>query len=198
MRPLGIPTVKDRIVQGAIKMAIEPIWEKEFLSSSYGFRPGRGAHGAIDKVSRYIEEGYHYVLDADIKGYFDNISHVRLMELVATKIADGRILQLIKAFLEAGIIEEMKEWKPTKGTPQGGVLSPLLANIYLHPLDVLMKENGFRMIRYADDFIITGKRKEMLEDIVLPVVKSFLKIRGLKLSEEKTRSEEHTSELQSH
>ncbi len=186
MRPLGIPTVKDRIVQGAIKMAIEPIWEKEFLSTSYGFRPGIGAHGAIDEVSRYIEEGYPYVLDADIKGYFDNISHARLMELVATKIADGRILQLINAFLKAGIIEEMKEWTPTKGTPQGGVLSPLLANIYLHPLDVLMKENGFRMVRYADDFVVLC-RSELEAKRAKEMVQKWMHENGLELHPEKTK-----------
>lgn len=186
MRPLGIPTIKDRIVQGAIKMAIEPIWEKEFLTTSYGFRPNKGAHDAIKEVSRHIAEGNKYVVDADIKGYFDNIPHDRLMEQVKTKIADSRLLKLIEEFLKAGIVEDMKEWTPTQGTPQGGVLSPLLANIYLHPLDVLSKESGYKMIRYCDDFVILCQsEQEALK--ALETVREWMKENGLELHPEKTR-----------
>ena len=186
MRPLGIPTIKDRIVQGAIKMAIEPIWEKEFLSTSYGFRPGRGAHEAISEVDRYIKEGYVHVVDADIKGYFDNIPHDRLLQLISTKIADSKLLHLIKQFLTAGIMEEMKEWIPVKGTPQGGVLSPLLANIYLHPLDVLMDERDYRMIRYADDFVILCREESKAQE-AKTIIENWMNENGLELHPEKTR-----------
>ncbi|MCG2717209.1 MAG: group II intron reverse transcriptase/maturase [Nanoarchaeota archaeon] len=186
MRPLGIPTIKDRIVQGSIKMVIEPIWEKEFLPMSYGFRPGRGAHEAINEVAQYIKEGYVYVVDADIRGYFDNIPHERLMQLLNTKIADGHILHLINEFLTVGIIEEMKEWVPTRGTPQGGVLSPLLANVYLHPLDVLMIGKGYKMIRYADDFVILC-RNELEAKEAKEIIEQWMKENSLELHPEKTR-----------
>lgn len=186
MRPLGIPTIKDRIVQGAIKMVIEPIWEKEFLSMSYGFRPGRGAHEAIKEVTQCIKEGYVHVVDADIRGYFDNIPHERLMKLLNTKIADGQLLHLIKEFLTVGIIEEMKEWVPTRGTPQGGVLSPLLANVYLHPLDVLMTEKDYRMIRYADDFVILC-HNELEAKEAKEIIEQWMRENGLELHPEKTR-----------
>jgi RNA-directed DNA polymerase len=153
-RPLGIPTVKDRIVQSAIKMVIEPIWEKEFLDSSYGFRPNKNAHNAILEVNQYLKEGYKYVVDADIKGYFDNISHDKLISRLKERIADRRIINIIRMFLKAKILNNMEGWKPTKGTPQGGVLSPLLANIYLHPLDELINKSGYKIVRYADDFVV--------------------------------------------
>jgi len=185
-RPLGIPTVKDRIVQGAIKMVLEPIWEREFLDTSHGFRPKRGAYGAIQEVSRHIGEGYTFVVDADIEGYYDNIPQDRLMQIVATKIADVRILRLVEGFLTAGIVEEMKEWIPTKGTPQGSVLSPLLANIYLHPLDVLMKQRGYRMVRYADDFMILCKSEQEAQK-AKEEVQQWMTENGLKLHQGKTR-----------
>jgi len=185
-RPLGIPTIKDRIVQGAIKMALEPIWEKEFLETSYGFRPERGAYGAIQEVSQHIAEGYTFVVDADIEGYFDNIPHERLMQMVTTKIADSKVLQLIEEFLTAGIVEEMKEWTPEKGTPQGGVLSPLLANIYLHPLDVRMKQRGYRMVRYADDFVILCQNEEEARK-AKEEIQEWMTENGLNLHQEKTR-----------
>ncbi len=186
MRPLGIPIIKDRIVQGAIKMVVEPIWEKEFLSFSYGFRPGKSAHGAINLVSQYIKEGYIHVLDADIKGYFDSIPHDRLMTVLQTKITDSKLLQVIEGFMKVGIIEEMKEWKPTKGTPQGGVLSPLLANIYLHSLDELMEKRGFKMIRYADDFVILGWSEEEVRE-AKRLIEDWMAVNGLSLHPEKTR-----------
>lgn len=186
MRPLGIPTIKDRIVQTAIKMVMEPIWEREFLSMSFGFRPGRSARDALKIVNDLIMEGYTYVVDADIQGYFDTIPHEALMSRVKTKIADGRVLALIEGFLKAGIVDEMKEWKPTQGSPQGSVLSPLLANIYLHPLDVLMSAHGHKMVRYADDFVVLCKTaKEAKEALIL--IQKWIDENGLTLHPEKTQ-----------
>lgn len=153
-RPLGIPTVKDRIVQAALKMVIEPIFEVRFREGSYGFRPGRGCKDALREVDRLLKEGYTHVVDADLKGYFDTIPHDRLMALVEGSISDGRVLSLIQAFLQQDIMTEAARWQPEAGTPQGAVLSPLLANLYLHPLDLLMEQSGYRMVRYADDFVI--------------------------------------------
>ncbi len=138
-RPLGIPTVSDRIVQTSLKMVIEPIFEKEFVEHSYGFRPGRGCKDALRRVGRMLKAGNLFVVDVDIKGYFDNIAHELLMEQICKHIADERILGLIEAFLKQGVIEETN-WQEAKdeGTPQGGVISPLLANIYLTQLDKLL------------------------------------------------------------
>jgi len=133
-RPLGIPTVTDRVVQNALKMVIEPIFEREFAPSSYGFRPGRGCKDALREVERLLHEGCLHVVDVDIKGYFDNIPHEALMELLKERLSDGRVLGLIEKFLKQGVMEEGIEIEPEKGSPQGGVISPLLANIYLNPL----------------------------------------------------------------
>ena len=137
LRPLGIPAVKDRIVQTALKLVIEPIFEREFLDMSYGFRPGRGCKDALRKVDRLLKEGYTHVVDADLSSYFDTIPHERLMERVGERVSDGRLLQLIEAFLHQDIVKGLERWTPIGGTPQGAVISPLLANIYLHPLDVV-------------------------------------------------------------
>jgi RNA-directed DNA polymerase len=153
-RPLGIPTVKDRVVQAALKSVIEPIFERQFLDMSYGFRPGRGAKDALREVQSYHNQGYSWVVDADIQGYFDNIPHNGMMARVEERISDGKVLGLIDQFLQQDILTEAAKWTPTQGTPQGAVLSPLLANIYLHPLDKLLKEQGCRIVRYADDFVI--------------------------------------------
>lgn len=185
-RPLGIPTIKDRIVQSAIKMAIEPIWEKEFIPTSYGFRPGKNAHEAIKEVSKYLEEGYMWVIDADIKGYFDNISHERLIKKVKDKIADGRVLNIIEKFLKARIIEDIKEWTPIKGTPQGGVLSPLLANIYLHSLDLLINSQDSKIIRYADDFVILCRSEEQAKQ-VKRIIEIWMMENELELQPDKTK-----------
>lgn len=159
-RPLGIPVVKDRIVQTALLKVIEPIFENEFLDMSYGFRPQRGAKDALREVDSLLKEGYIWVVDADIEGYFDNISQTILMNQVENRISDGRVLQLLKQYLNQPIMEGLKHYTPNKGTPQGAVISPLLANIYLHPLDKLVTESGNRMVRYADDFVILCKTKE--------------------------------------
>ena len=154
MRPLGIPAVKDRIVQTALKFVIEPIFECEFLDTSYGFRPGRGCKDALRDVDRLLKAGYTQVVDADLSNYFDTIPHARLMGRVGKRVSDGRILALIEAFLHQDIVKGAQRWTPTGGTPQGAVISPLLANVYLHKLDCLMRENGYQMVRYADDFVV--------------------------------------------
>jgi len=185
-RPLGIPTVKDRIVQTALKMAIEPVFEVQFRPGSYGFRPGRSCKDALREVDRLLKEGYAFVVDADLKGYFDSIPHARLMALVAERISDGRILSLIDGFLRQDIMTDMACWQPTTGTPQGAVLSPLLANIYLHPLDLLMEESGRRMVRYADDFVILC-RTEAEAVAALRQVEAWVAANGLTLHPDKTR-----------
>jgi len=185
-RPLGIPTVKDRIVQTALKMAIEPIFEVGFREGSYGFRPGRGAKNALREVDRLVKEGYVHVVDADLRSYFDSIPHDRLMARVKERISDGAILALISGFLQQDIMSEAATWTPTAGTPQGAVLSPLLANLYLHPLDLLMEERGRRMVRYADDFVILCREKEEAE-AALREVEAWTAANGLTLHPDKTR-----------
>jgi RNA-directed DNA polymerase len=164
-RPLGIPTVRDRVVQTAVRQVLEPIFERDFAEHSYGFRPGRGCKEALRRVDRLLKAGYHWVVDADLKSYFDTIPHGRLMSRLRERIADGRVLQLIESFLTAGIMDGLKEWEPEAGVPQGAVLSPLLSNIYLNPLDHLMAAQGFKMIRYADDFVVlvSGTQDEALK-----------------------------------
>jgi len=185
-RPLGIPTVKDRIVQTALKMVIEPILETQFRPGSYGFRPGRGCKDALREVDRLLKAGYTWVVDADLKSYFDTIPHERLMALVAGSISDGRLLGLIERFLHQEILSDMTRWQPTAGTPQGAVLSPLLANLYLHPLDLMMEQAGYRMVRYADDFVILcGSEAEA--QAVLRQVRAWVTANGLTLHPDKTR-----------
>lgn len=186
LRPLGIPTVKDRVAQQVVKAAIEPIFENEFLDTSYGFRPNRGAKGAIAAVSKLIEEGYIWVVDADLQAYFDTIPHDKLLEKIGQHISDGRIMQLIQKWLEQPIMEECRNWIPIEGTPQGGVISPLLANIYLHDLDKTLEAGKYKMIRYADDFVILTKTKEEAEE-ALKVVKEWTDAHGLTLHPEKTK-----------
>lgn len=186
LRPLGIPIVKDRIAQQAVKAAIEPIFENEFLDTSYGFRPNRGAKGAIAEVSKLIDEGYTWVVDADLQAYFDTIPHDKLLDKVGQHISDGRIIQLIQKWLEQPIMEECRNWVPIEGTPQGGVISPLLANIYLHDLDKTLEAAKYKMIRYADDFVILTKNKEEAEE-ALKLVKEWTQVHGLTLHPEKTK-----------
>ena len=186
-RPLGIPVVRDRVVQGAIKAVIEPIFESGFAEHSYGFRPGRGAVKAVERVENLLAAGYHWVVDADLKGYFDSIPQERLMARIEEKISDGRLLGLIEAFLKQGVMESGKGWQPTeRGTPQGAVLSPLLANIYLNPLDHEMARAGIEMIRYADDFILLCRSEEAAKD-ALERVRHWVEEAGLVLHPAKTR-----------
>ena len=185
-RPLGIPTVRDRVVQAAVVNVIEPIFERDFAEHSYGFRPGRGCKDALRRVSQLLKEGYVHVVDADLKGYFDSIPHDRLMSRVKERIADGRVLRLIGDFLKADILDDMKRWTPEQGAPQGAVLSPLLSNVYLDPLDHLMVRHGIEMVRYADDFVILCKTAEDAAR-ALELVKQWVAGNGLTLHPEKTR-----------
>jgi len=185
-RPLGIPCVRDRVVQGALRIVIEPIFENVFVSHSYGFRPRRGCKDALREVERLLRAGYTHVVDADIKAYFDNIPHGPLMDDIGSYIADGRVLELIGSFLKQDILENMALWTPEKGTPQGAVVSPLLANLYLHPVDVAMASAGFEMIRYADDLVILC-RSEVEAHRALGLLGKLTRERGLTLHPDKTR-----------
>lgn len=188
-RPLGIPTVRDRIIQASAKMIMEPIFEADFLNCSYGFRPNRNAHEALEEIRTAINSGYRIVLDADIKGFFDNINHEKLLDFVGNRINDRKFLKLIRKWLECGVMESGVVYETDKGTPQGGVISPLLANIYLHEFDKYWTlESGIdsKLIRYADDFVILFKAKEDAKN-GLNLVKSKLKELDLELNEEKTR-----------
>lgn len=185
-RPLGIPTVRDRTVQAAIRHAIEPIFERDFAPRSYGFRPGRGCKDALRRVHQLLKEGFTWVVDADLKSYFDTIPHDKLLARLREKISDRRVLKLIEQFLTAGILADMKEWTPDKGAPQGAVLSPLLSNVYLDPLDHQMAEQDFQMVRYADDFVILCRSRQEAET-ALALVQAWVNEAGLTLHPEKTR-----------
>jgi RNA-directed DNA polymerase len=185
-RPLGIPAVKDRIVQTAVKLAIEPIFEAVFCAGSYGFRPGRGCRDALREVDQLIKEGFTFVVDADLEGCFDSIPHERLMVKVAERISDGRVLDLIHGWLRADVLRGMEQWTPISGTPQGAVISPLLANIYLHPLDERMVALGHRMVRYADDFVVLCQSREEAE-AALAAIRQWVAANGLRLHPDKTR-----------
>jgi RNA-directed DNA polymerase len=198
-RPLGIPTIRDRVAQMAVKLVIEPIFEADFCDNSYGFRPKRSAHDAIDDVAHTLYQGYSEVIDADISKYFDTIPHAKLMTMVAERICDGALLQLIQMWLKAPVMEVDKDGAKRnigggkgnrKGTPQGGVISPLLSNLFLHLLDRLWEKRGLqqrigaRMVRYADDIVVLCRKgseqpKAVLQQILLRM--------GLTLNEAKTQ-----------
>jgi len=184
-RPLGIPAVKDRIVQTAVKLVIEPIFEATFRPTSYGFRPKRSCREALREVDRLLKEGFNYVVDADLESYFDSIPHERLVERVEERISDGRVLGLLRLWLEQDILDEVQRWTPTQGTPQGAVISPLLANIYLHPLDERMAGLGYKMVRYADDFVVLCRSREEAA-AALAEIRRFVAENGLKLHPDKT------------
>jgi RNA-directed DNA polymerase len=184
-RPLGIPTVRDRVVQTALVHVIEPIMDATFHQRSFGFRHGRGCHDALRCVEELLEAGYVYVVDADLKGYFDTIPKARLLEIVQQKISDRRVLDLVKALLDQGILEEMRSWTPEAGVPQGAVLSPVMANAYLNPLDHHMAERGFQMVRYADDFVILCRTREEAAT-ALAEVRQWIETHGLTLHPDKT------------
>jgi RNA-directed DNA polymerase len=185
-RPLGIPTVRDRVVQTALRMVLEPIFERDFAAQSYGFRPGRGCKDALRRVEELLQAGYHHVVDADLKSYFDTIPQDRLLALVGDKVADGRILALVEAFLDQRVLDGAREWTPEQGTPQGAVVSPLLSNIYLDPLDHSMAEKGFEMVRYADDFVVLCRSRPDA-DAALAEVQCWTASAGLTLHPTKTR-----------
>jgi RNA-directed DNA polymerase len=184
-RPLGIPTVKDRIVQTAVKLVLEPIFEATFRPASYGFRPGRGCRDALREVAQLIADGHTFVVDADFASYFDTIPHERLMQRVEARISDGRVLDLLRDWLNQDILKDAERWTPTQGTPQGAVISPLLANIYLHPLDELMAARGYRMVRYADDFVVLCKSREEAA-AALAEIRAWVTENGLRLHPDKT------------
>lgn len=160
LRPLGIPVVKDRIVQSAIKLVIEPIFEKEFSQASYGFRPGRSCKDALRVVDGLLVEGCSWYVDADIQGYFDAIPHDRLMQKFKRYISDGTLCELVESFVRHDVMEDGGICSALSGTPQGGIISPLLANLYLHDLDLMMEKEGFRMVRFADDFIVLASDEQ--------------------------------------
>jgi RNA-directed DNA polymerase len=185
-RPLGIPTVQDRIVQKALLATIEPIFEREFAEQSYGFRPGRGCKDALRRVDQLLKSGYGWVVDADLKSYFDTIPHEPLLRRIEKKVADGRVLELLRKYLGQGVLENMRYWQPDTGTPQGAVISPLLSNIYLDPLDQLTKASGIEMVRYADDFVLLC-RSEAAAQNAMALVQEWTVQAGLTLHPDKTR-----------
>lgn len=185
-RPLGIPTVRDRVVQTALRQVLEPIFERDFAEHSYGFRPGRGCKNALRRVDHLLKAGNTWVVDADLQSYFDTIPQPKLLEQVAKKVADSRVLELVEAMLRQGVMEGVAHWTPEAGTPQGAVISPLLSNIYLDPLDQEMAASGHEMVRYADDFVILC-RSEVEARAVLAKVQGWTANAGLRLHPEKTR-----------
>jgi RNA-directed DNA polymerase len=185
-RPLGIPTVRDRVVQTALLHVLEPIFDVTFAEHSYGFRHGRGCHHALERVEAVLQQGHVYVVDADLKSYFDSIPKDRLLARVREQVSDSRILRLLKMFLDQGVLDGLKEWTPEKGTPQGAVISPLLANIYLNPLDHQMAEAGCAMVRYADDFVILCRTREDA-DRALALVRQWVEENDLTLHPTKTK-----------
>jgi RNA-directed DNA polymerase len=185
-RPLGIPTVRDRVVQRAMLSVIEPILDHQFHERSFGFRHGVGAHDALRVVEQKLQEGYVYVVDADLKGYFDTIPKDRLLALVQAHISDSRMLRLLKLFLDQNILEELREWSPIAGVPQGAVLSPVLSNLYLNPLDHQMADAGFEMVRYADDFVVLCRSQSEAEE-ALRRITAWVAAVGLTLHPTKTK-----------
>ena len=185
-RPLGIPTVRDRLVQTALRMVIEPVFESRFHPHSYGFRPGRGCKDALRRVDELLKAGHLHVVDVDIKGYFDSIPHDRLLAIMRERIADGRVLGLIEGFLKQGVMEYTGWTEAEEGTPQGGVISPLLANMYLDPLDWLMAGCGFEMVRYADDMVVLCRNQEQAA-AALDKLREWMAGAGLTLHPDKTR-----------
>lgn len=186
-RPLGIPTIRDRVVQQALLNRLSSIFEPKFLECSYGFRPNHSTHQAIQRVEDYLRDGYEWVVEVDIEKFFDSVDRSLLLDLVNEEITDGRVLRLIRSFLEAGAMEEMRVTHALSGTPQGGVISPLLANIYLHPFDEAMTQEGFRIIRYADDAVVLCRTKNEAE-VAQSKIREVLETRlRLKLNVQKTR-----------
>jgi RNA-directed DNA polymerase len=185
-RPLGIPCVRDRVVQTALLHVLEPIFDVTFAEHSYGFRHGRGCHHALERIEALLNEGYVHVVDADLKSYFDTIPKDRLMSRVRERVSDSRVLGLVEQFLEQGVMDGLSEWTPVTGTPQGAVISPLLANLYLNPLDHLLAEAGYAMVRYADDFVILCRSREEA-DQALAKVKAWVEENGLTLHPTKTK-----------
>jgi len=187
LRPLGIPVVRDRVAQEVVRRLLAPIFEPQFHDASFGFIPKRNCHQAIERVLQYHREGDRVVLDADIAGFFDNIPHRVIMAAVAAEVSDGNILRLVEKFLTAGVMENGVFKPTTVGTPQGGVVSPLLANIVLNRLDWQLHEHGFRFARYADDFVVVCQTTEQAQEAMTLVTQVLENELGLSLSTEKTK-----------
>ncbi len=185
-RPLGIPAVRERVAQDVLRQLIEPLYEPNFHQSSYGFRPERNCIQAVEQVKQHMQEGYKWIVDADIKSFFDNISHDLIMEAIRAEISDGKVLSLVLKFLRAKVMTEGKLYPTKRGTPQGGVISPLLANIILNHLDRKMQKQGLKFVRYADDFVILSKTKAEAQQ-ALEFVSKRLEELELTLHERKTR-----------
>jgi len=185
-RPLGIPTVRDRVVQTALLHVLEPIFDHTFHPRSFGFRHGRGCHDALRCVEQLLEGGNVFVVDADLKGYFDTIPKDRLLQLVKQKVSDHAVLRLIKLYLNQEVMSELSRWTPETGVPQGAVLSPMLSNLYLNPFDHHLAEQGYEMVRYADDFVILCRTQAEAEQ-ALEVVRQWVEQAGLKLHPDKTK-----------
>jgi RNA-directed DNA polymerase len=190
-RPLGIPTVRDRIAQGALRHVLEPIFERDFAEQSYGFRPGRGCKDALRRVDELLKAGNVWVVDADLKSYFDTIPWMPLMERIQEKVSDGRVLDMVNVYLSQKVMDGMQEWTPEEGSPQGAIISPLLSNIYLDPLDHRMVQEGYEMVRYADDFVILCRSQTEAEG-ALEKVREWTATAGLTMHPEKTRIVEAT------
>jgi RNA-directed DNA polymerase len=184
-RPLGIPTVRDRVVQTAVRLVVEPIYERSFAPHSYGFRPQRSTKQALRRVVTLLRAGYRYVVDADLQAYFDSIPHAPLRARVQSAVSDGRLLALVDAFLHQPIFEGLAQWTVDEGTPQGAVISPLLANLYLDPLDHHVAAAGYEMVRYADDFVILCRTAEEAQQ-ALVLIQRWTTAAGLRLHPEKT------------
>jgi RNA-directed DNA polymerase len=184
-RPLGIPCVEDRVVQTALRQVLEPVFEREFHEYSFGFRPGRGCKDALRMVDDSLRQGYAYVVDADLRKFFDTIPHDLLMGRVAERVSDSRVLELIEAFLHQEVMDDMQRWTPETGTPQGAVISPLLANVFLNPLDHAMASQGFRTVRYADDSVILCRSREEAQ-AALAAMTQWCEDNGLTIHPDKT------------
>jgi RNA-directed DNA polymerase len=185
-RPLGIPTVRDRIVQSALRHVLEPIWEAKFADQSYGFRPGRSCKDALRRVDKLLHAGFSWVVDADIQSYYDSIDQGRALAEVTKEVADGKVLGLVEALLRQPVMEDASRWTPEEGIPQGSTLGPLLANVYLHPVDEAMVRAGDELTRYADDLVILCKTEQEAQQ-ALARLREELTGRGLTLHPEKTR-----------
>ncbi len=185
-RPLGIPTVRDRVIQAALRHVLEPILERQFAEHSYGFRPGRGCKDALRRVDRLLKDGQKFTVDVDLKSYFDTIPHDRLVAELRKYVADSSLIDLVTKFLTADIMDGMEQWTPVTGAPQGAIISPLLSNLYLNDLDHLVAQAGFEMTRYADDLVIQcASRKEA--ERALELVRNWTRERGLTLHPTKTK-----------
>jgi len=185
-RPLGIPAVRDRVAQEVVRRLLTPLFEPLFHEASFGFRPGRNCHQALELAMKYHDAGFRVILDADILGFFDNLPQSLIKEAVAAQVADGNILNLVEKFLRAGVMEQGVFKPTTVGTPQGGVISPLLANLVLNHLDWQLDKLGYRLVRYADDFVVLCQTQAQAEEAKTQVTRILNQL-GLQLSAEKTR-----------